>query len=280
MEGIIVGVDESSRAEAALRWAVRHGELVDEPVTALMAWGYLDQHQLDAAATFDPHYSADVAAKVLAALTARAVGPDAGVHEVTVNDLPARALLDAADGARLLVIGARSVNAARALTRDSVSRGVLHGATCPIAVVRDDADRHDAPVVVGLDGSAPSQRALRWALDLAALTGRRLIALHAAAEPAGAHRLLAPPLTAAELVAEAEELISEQLARVDTTGLREAVEHRAVPGSPIDALLDASATASIVVVGSRGRGAVSRAVLGSVSDRISHDASAPVVVVP
>jgi nucleotide-binding universal stress UspA family protein len=270
MEGIIVGVNESSRATAALCWAVACARLYAEPVTAIMAWGYLDQHHVDPADGFDPGYSAAVADKVLGELIDRAVTIDAGlVRSVAVNDLPARALLEAATDAAMLVVGARSINPARVLVRDSVSRQVLHAAPCPVIVVRDTADRHAAPIVVGLDGSEPSRRALLWALDHARLTGRRVVAVHAADLPAGSRR-----------VDDGDALIHEQLDQADTGGLVGPIECVTVPGSPIDALLEASATASIVVVGSRGRGAVSRAVLGSVSDRVSHIASAPVAVIP
>src|SRR4029077_2483341 len=103
MEGIIVGVDESDAAQAALRWAVDHATQNVQPVTAVMAGGYIDQHPLEPDAPFDRHYTAAVAAKVLDDLVDRAVGPDDVVGRLAVCDLPAKALLDAADGASLLV---------------------------------------------------------------------------------------------------------------------------------------------------------------------------------
>jgi nucleotide-binding universal stress UspA family protein len=280
MEGIIVGVDESGRAEAALRWALQHAALVDQPVTAVMAWGYIDQHHLEPDAPLDPGYDADVAAKVLDQLVARACGQHPPLQTVTVNDLPARALLNVADGANLLVIGARSIHAARGLLRESVSRQVLRDARCPVAVVRDSGDRGELPIVVGIDGSQPAQRALRWGIDLARTTGRRLVAIHAWHLPLTSHSFYAPYPSPATLASDAEQLLRRQIDQVDTSGLAAPVECRAVPASPTEALLEASATASVVAVGSRGQGAVSRAVLGSVSDRVSHRASAPVVVVP
>jgi nucleotide-binding universal stress UspA family protein len=280
MRGIVVGVDESGRAQAALRWAVRHAALGGEPVTAVMAWGYIDQHHLEPDVPLDPGYDADVAAKVLDDLAEQACGAPAPVRTVAVNDLPASALLDAADGASLLVIGARSISATRGLLRDSVSREVLREATCPVAVVRDSATRDDLPIVVGVDGSGPAQRALCWAIDLARTTGRRLVAVHAWHLPYTSHGFWSPYPSRAELAGDAEQFLHGMLDQVDTTGLAAPVECRAVAASPTEALLEASATASVVAVGSRGQGAVSRAVLGSVSDRVSHRASAPVVVVP
>ena len=53
MDGIIIGVDESDGAAAALRWGVDHAARHHLPATALLAWTYRDQHQLDPDAGFD-----------------------------------------------------------------------------------------------------------------------------------------------------------------------------------------------------------------------------------
>jgi len=280
MEGIIVGVDESDTAQAALRWAVDHATKTHQPVTAVMAWGYIDQHHLEPNAPFDPHYSSGIAANVLDELVARAVGDDADVARLTVCDLPARALLESAAGASLLVVGARGMGGFRGLLLGSVSRQVLHGAACPVAVIRDAASRGGGPVVVGVDGSASSQRALEWAVHHAAAHGLRLVAMHAWRLP---YTMTGPLLSYPdpdELADGAEQLLREQLAHVDTSGLVAPVERRAVDGRAAAALIEASALASVVVVGSRGRGQIANTVLGSVSDQVSHHATSPVVVVP
>ena len=44
---------------AALRWAVAHAAPTGQPVTAVMAWGFVDQHHLEPGAPFDPHYTSD-----------------------------------------------------------------------------------------------------------------------------------------------------------------------------------------------------------------------------
>jgi nucleotide-binding universal stress UspA family protein len=263
MEGIIVGLDESSRAEAALGWARRYADVVDQPVTAVMAWGFIDQRHVDPDAPLDPHYGAAGAAGVLDELVDRACGPRADVRRVVVNDLPARALLDAATDAALLVIGARSISPVRGLVHESISRLVLRDAPCPVVVVRDCAPRERLPVVVGVDGSGPSRRALGWAIDHARTFGRPLVAVHAGHDRPDAGRFL-----------------REQVERADAAALTTPITCRVAIGPAAEALIEASATAGLVVVGSRGQGAISRAVLGSVSDRVSHHASAPVVVVP
>jgi nucleotide-binding universal stress UspA family protein len=280
MDGIVVGIDESDYAQAALRWAFDHGASTSQPVTAVMAWGYLDQHHLQRGAPFDPNYSAADAAHVLDDLVARALGADSGVSRHAVCDLPARALLEASEGASLLVVGSRGAGGFRGLLLGSVSRRLLHDARCPIAVVRDAASRAGAPVIVGIDGSAPSQRALQWATEFAAARQRHLIVLHA-------RRLFHDVIThhpeAAsrnELTLRAERLMHDQVARVDTTALIAPPECRALDERPSAALVEASSLASLVVVGARGHGALSTTILGSVSDQLTEHAASPVVVVP
>jgi nucleotide-binding universal stress UspA family protein len=280
MEGIFVGVDESTYAQAALRWAVDHAVHTHQHVTAVMAWGYIDQHHVEPNAPFDPQYSSTIAAKVLDDLVSRAIGTPEAVSRLAVCDLPASALLTAAADASMLVVGARGMGGFRGLLLGSVSRQVLHRATCPVAVIRDDAARVGGPVVVGIDGSGPSQRALRWAVDHARTRQLPLIAIHAWDLPYTATGFYLPGPDPAELTVDAQRFLRDQVARVDTTGLVEPVECRAIGDRPSTALLDASSLASLVVVGSRGHGQITGALLGSVSDQVAHHATSPVVVIP
>lgn len=280
MERIIVGVDESPYARAALRWAVDHAAATGARITAVMAWGYIDQHHLEPDSPFDPQYSSAIAEKVLDGLIASAVDPCAVAERRAVCDLPARALLDAADGAGLLVVGARGMGGFRGLLLGSVSRQVLYGATCPVAVVRDGASRVGDPVVVGVDGSGPSQRALRWAVDHARSRQLPLIAVHAWHLPYVGADFATPWIDPTDLAAGADDFLRQQLEHVDTSGLVAPVECRAVADRAGAALVEASSLASLVVVGSRGHGQLTNAVFGSVSDQVAHHATSPVVVVP
>jgi nucleotide-binding universal stress UspA family protein len=156
---------------------------------------------------------------------------------------------------------------------------VLHEAKCPVAVIRDDATRVGEPVVVGVDGSESSQRALAWAVDDSRARQLPLVAVHAWQLPYNAMGFYATP-DPREFANSAEKFLEQEVARVDTTGLVAPVERRCVDGRPSAALLEASALASMVVVGSRGHGRLANVLLGSVSDQVSHHATCPVVVVP
>jgi nucleotide-binding universal stress UspA family protein len=70
-------------------------------------------------------------------------GRAASVDRKVVNDLPARALLDASEGADQLAVGARGLDGFRGLLLGSVSQQCLHLATCPVAVVREGVHHWD-----------------------------------------------------------------------------------------------------------------------------------------
>lgn len=280
MNGIVVGVDESTFARAALRWAAAYGAECNIPVTAVLAWDYILQHHVEPDVRFDPRYGEEMAAKVLDELVVRALGPDHTIDQRVINDRAEHALIEAAgDDAAAIVVGARGMSGFKGLLLGSVSRYVLHTATCPVIVIRDEAERTDLPVVVGVDGSEPSQRALAWAVDYARCRSLPVVALHAWVVPYSPFGLYAPPDLGKQAQA-ATRFLDDELAGIDESGLVAPIERRVVEQRAITALLEASAGASIVVVGSRGRGQVTRMLLGSVSEQLSHHANCPVAVIP
>jgi nucleotide-binding universal stress UspA family protein len=289
MTDIVIGIDGSPGAALALRWAVREAELRHAAVTAVMAWGLLDQHHPGGDDTFDPHYGVKQAAEALASAVEAAVGADAGdaIEQRVVNDLPARALLDAATGADLLVVGARGLGGFRSLVLGSVSEQCLHHAPCPVAVVRrvgSAASRSltgggPERIVVGVDGSESAQRAIRWALDEARARRATLVLVHAW-QPAfvGGDSFLPVPADSAAMAEIAQHLLERSANAEDTDGI--VVERLAACGAAPEALIDAAEGASLVVVGSRGRGGFSGLLLGSVGHQVAGHAPCPVVVVP
>jgi nucleotide-binding universal stress UspA family protein len=136
-------------------------------------------------------------------------------------------------------------------------------------------------ILVAIDGSDPSLKAARMAADIALRFGAQLTLIHVVP------KLLLPPdvygLTLAEVEKEhrtyAEKLLQKAVAflaepGVDTTST-------ILYGSPAESISSEAAAPDVgmVVVGSRGPGAVARMFLGSVSDRIVHISPKPVLVV-
>ena len=133
---IVVGVDGSACGHEALTWAIAEAAARQQPLVALAAWSWLDQP-----GKLDPDYSEkDVTAMAQAAVD-RALGEVRGGSDLDieirpVNDLPARALIEASSEAGLLVVGSRGLGGFRGLLLGSVSNNAVHHAHCPVVVVR------------------------------------------------------------------------------------------------------------------------------------------------
>ena len=183
--------------------------------------------------------------RVLHDLVSRAVPNAAASIECrTPCDLPARALLEHAVGADLLVVGARGYGGFRGLVLGSVSQQCAHHTTVPIAIVRRVDPENAAPdrIVVGIDGSAPSRNASAWALDEARARRARLTIVHAW-RPAllGAIDYAAPVLTSEALEATAKRTVDDALAESDVDGLAARVDISIVDGGAAPAILRAAA---------------------------------------
>ncbi|MGW0996872.1 universal stress protein [Streptomyces sp. NPDC002520] len=133
-------------------------------------------------------------------------------------------------------------------------------------------------VVVGLDGSATSYAALRWAVRYAALLGGTVDAV-AAWELPGMYGWSAPAVDMDVDEEEARERIKGELTAALGAETAASVRALVVHGNPADVLLRAAEGAAALVVGSRGRGGFARALLGSVSQHVTYHASCPVVIV-
>jgi nucleotide-binding universal stress UspA family protein len=136
-------------------------------------------------------------------------------------------------------------------------------------------------ILVAIDGSDASLKAARMAADIALRFGAKLTLCHVVP------RLLLPPdvygLTIAEVEKEhrayADRLLENAVANLDEPGVE--IQTTVLFGSPAEAIAEAGAATDIgmIVIGSRGHGAVARMFLGSVSDRLVHISPKPVLVV-
>jgi nucleotide-binding universal stress UspA family protein len=138
-------------------------------------------------------------------------------------------------------------------------------------------------ILVGLDGSHYSERALEWAAREAALRHAPLRVLAVHTVPVGwSGRGVPDPVDNELLVgtkASAQELTDKVLAGIGSAR-PDGVTVDAVNGIPADVLLQASEDADMIVLGARGGGGFSRLRLGGVSDQVAHHAHCPVVIIP
>jgi len=138
--------------------------------------------------------------------------------------------------------------------------------------------RTAARIVVGVDGSKESQRALDWAVDEARLRDATLHVVHAWHIPQPDPYL--PVVLGPEVFeSSARTLLREAVAGLEADPEAPVVEAQLVCGSAVQALLQAAADADLLVVGSHGRGGFAGMLLGSVSQHLIHHATGPVVVV-
>lgn len=137
-------------------------------------------------------------------------------------------------------------------------------------------------VVVGVDGSEPSLRALRWAAHQAALTGIPLEVVTAWTFPEHPAPLDVPVHidNLDSLIDAARVKLDEIVERVIPAHERGHVCTRVVRGDAADVLLREAERASLLVVGTRGRREMERLLLGSVSDHCVKQSHCPVTVVP
>lgn len=135
-------------------------------------------------------------------------------------------------------------------------------------------------ILVGVDGSEGSARALRWALDEAKARGMLVDAVTVWESPNVYGEGFYEPEGEREIADTAHRRLDRQLAEV--VGDRHDVEVHPIVyrGDPAEVLCRWSEDAQLLVVGSRGLGGFSGLVLGSVSTKCAHHSRCPVVVVP
>ena len=297
---MLVGVDGSKGSRRALEWALEEARIRGSRVEAVLVW----QSPYDFPGDFDffsPEDDAKLAegarARLAAAIreTAGARAPE--IEPVVVEGDPAQALCERAEKAELLVVGSRGRGIFARLALGSVSSKCAHHSPRPVAIV-PAPDRGDqamrAPVgriVVGVDGSPGSLRALRWALDEGA--ARRAVVQVVTVWRA----ILVDEDTATELLnfstlaqyeqasaetarKQLEHAIDEAVAGSSLAPEPAAVEPVAVEGDAAETLCRYAAEADLLVVGARGRGTFAELSLGSVSSKCAHHSPRPVVIVP
>lgn len=141
-----------------------------------------------------------------------------------------------------------------------------------------DREREAGTIVVGVDGSAPSRRALEWALRQAEFEGAEVIAVQAWQMPVvyGSGAMLLPP---EEFGDDAKAALAAAVEEVAAARPGVHIEQSVLEGNPAKVLIDKAKGADLLVVGSRGHGGFVGALIGSVSNYCVHHAPCPVVVI-
>lgn len=281
MGRIVVGYDGSARATEAVHWAAEEAERRQADLHLVESWiepVYSDRTYNDVLEVVDQLQTAAKSDLEEAAAEVGRQHPALRCTTEVAGDLPVLSLVAAAEGAELLVVGARGRGGFASALLGSVSQGVVTRSRAPVVVVRGPV-RAEGPVVVGVDGSRPSRVALAWAADEARRHGVGLVALLTWSYllPIGEHGLEA--MRAGYTEHDAREALAAIVRDVLGTEPDVPVERRVVCGAPSSALVEAGEGASLLVVGPRAGAMRSPLHLGSVTIRLLHHASCPLAVV-
>lgn len=277
---IVVGIDGSPAADHALAWARAFGARAGAAVRAVMTWD-VPAHMVSPGpiglSTDVVTVVEDSARAALDATIKRADGGPGPVTTVLRHGPTVPTLLGEAEehDADLVVVGTRGLGPIRRVLMGSVSARVARDSLSPVAVVPPGAPlASDGPVVVGVDGSAGSIAALRWAAET---TDGTIHAVHVMEYPFG------PEYAVDGFEWDDPSELGEQVLQrsVDEAlGDRPEVTTTAIGGDPRQVLVDEGTGAALIVVGARGAGGIGGLLLGSITTGVAGRARTPVVVVP
>ena len=269
---ILCGVDRSDEAARAARFAADLAVRVGTRLVLLHAapQPWVSTHSAEHHERLREQEAFDRAGLLGTVVNPIHVNPAASVERVVEFGRPDEVLRSVAEelGVTHLVVGSRGQGAVEEVLAASTSGALARDAPCPVILVPAEPapwseGSADATIVCGVDGSHGSLAAARHAAELAQRLNARLV-LATVIETLGDE----PP-----------DLLVEDI-RAGAPGVR--ISFQTLSGVASDKLLELARRreARLVVVGSRGRGAVKAAVLGSVSGRVVQETDRPVMVVP
>ncbi len=285
---VVVGFDNSETANEALTFAAAQAARRQVPLRIVTAFTIVvSDLGLAAGAPWDAQLvdSLKNSAEQEAAEAAQQVRqehPGLDVQSVVQPGPAAAVVLGHAHDASLVVVGSRGGGGFMGMLLGGTSREVATHCAAPTVVVRQGRPS-GTRVVVGIDGSPDSVRALAFAFDVASREELDLLAVHTwDVPPIGAITGVPapePPELVREIANTEARAALEELAGFSERYPDVTVEHTILRGSPVKTLVAQSEDAALLVVGSRGRGGFLGLVLGSVSHGVLHHATCNVAVV-
>jgi nucleotide-binding universal stress UspA family protein len=271
-DGIVVGYDGSPGSEMALHWAAWEAHDRGARLTICHAWApeYVSLNLEPPLYELEQRRGEQILSHGVRHAEPFA-GPG-GVGTLLASGSPARMLCGRSAAADMVVAGSRGHARLAGLLLGSVAWQLAGHGRGRIVIVRGlepPANRSPGPVVAGVDLSAPSQAALEFAAEEAALRHVPLIAVCALADAphslGGARQM--------------EEEFTSLVTRWEKDHPGVTVLRQVTNRSPRTALLDAAAGARLLVIGSRRRGGIPGMTIGPVTSALLHHAPCPVGIV-
>ncbi|MEU6096904.1 universal stress protein [Streptomyces sp. NPDC047079] len=296
---VTAGVDGTAESLAAAHWAAREALRRGAGLRLVHVWTGQPGQVLSVPADTTRRRVAERALRRSVA-SVRAAHPGLRVEDVLLYDSPVTALLAAAEEAEVLVLGSRGLGRIAGFALGSVSQRVLARSPRPVVLVRAGdtfADEHlpaldgvspdeipETPyrdVLLGLDTEHPFDDLLGFAFESARRRGTGLRVIHAiGAAPDHAAQGRLDTADAGEPRAEREHILVAALRPWCEKYPRVPVTETVAEGRAATELVQASARASLLVVGRRTQKARLGSHIGAVTHALLHHARCPVAVVP
>jgi nucleotide-binding universal stress UspA family protein len=287
MSRILVPLDESDLAEAAIPWAAALARAYGAPVHLISVWNA--EEESFKRAGVDPNDSIErITNELHAYLQGVSARPEFQGLEVSTEirlgdpaDQIRKVAEDENGGARMLVISSHGRGGFKRMIRGSVADKLVRSMHIPVLVLTPDSGDRKAQltnILVPLDGSERSEGALPVAREVAAATGAtvHLVRVYNPLAEVSAGLPGATP----DLGVIAEQMLEAARAYLDETKRDgEVTDVRA--GRPLDAIIDYAdqVPCDIIVMASHGRGGIVRLAIGSTTDSVTRSAHCPVLVV-
>jgi nucleotide-binding universal stress UspA family protein len=275
--------DAKLAADTALRLARKTGSELH--VVHVLAWSSdraLDPEGLDPAVRQDVQSRASARLEELVSEIEASGGAVVGSH-LGVGRTDAEIVARAEQmGAGLIVMGSRGLGTMRRALMGSVSESVVRHAHCPVIVVRGEPVVFPAKILLATDGSEEATQATRVAAEVAQRTGSDMQIVTVALENPNVYAYydVRHPAEVERHRQEARKILDQQVDRVREAGANVAKAHLKMGAADEDiVVLAEDLEADLIIMGTRGLGALRRALMGSISDSVVRHAHCPVMVV-
>ncbi len=289
---VLVGLDGSEPATAALRWAAQEANFLGRPLHLIGAQEYVPMATPAEGKLAWSQYQALSGRETIRLLQSarQEIARTAPGVSVTASfpwGRPAQLLVEASERATVVVVGNRGRGRLTATVLGTVSLAVATHSKAPVVVVHSWTEEQVAAAatgprraVVGVDGSEDSWAAIRFALDHVGSDGRVHLIAAWWLEVIDGMVVTTPESPQWTEVTDRYEAVLREALREATGGEDDPrVVLRVERGHPAETLLAAAdQPGDLIVVGTRGRGGFAGLVLGSVSQQVLTGATGPVAV--
>ncbi|WGD38561.1 universal stress protein [Lysinibacter sp. HNR] len=276
-EHIVIGIDGSEPSRSAISWGMQRARATRSDV---LLFHIVDDTFLSDSPVFIGE-AREAAEKLMADEKAYAEGVEPEVKiltEITVGS-PAREFQRVSANASLVVLGTHKGSKIPGMFFGTKGIKVAAVSQAPVAIIPVQQDSGRSGVVVGVDTSEASEKAVQFAAAEADRTGQKLVAVYAWTPPVtpGLEYLWSEQLLSNQREI-AEEAMSIALAGICEEYPDLVLEKKIVQAPPVSVLVTESKEARLLVVGNRGRSGITRLLLGSVSHGVLSNLQCPTIV--